>query len=151
MQISDKRSKINFRSLIWHAVFLALASNFMDIDTIIPSMLIKAGGTAFHLGLLTAIMLGGSKIFQLIFASSISKQIYKKKFLLIGINLRFVALVALAFLLYNSNTINNNLIIILIFILISIFALGGSYSAISYNDILGKSVKQESRKHFFSL
>ncbi len=151
MQISDKRSKINFRSFLWHAIFLALASNFMDIDTIIPSMLIKAGGSAFHLGLLTAIMLGGTKIFQLIFASNLSKKIYKKKFLLIGINLRVVSLIALSFLFYNSVLFTNNLIIFLIFFLISTFALGGSYTAISYNDILGKSVKQESRKHFFSL
>ena len=64
MQISLRLSRINFRNFLWHAVFLALASNFMDIGTIIPSMLIKAGGSAFHLGLLTAIMLGGTSIFQ---------------------------------------------------------------------------------------
>jgi MFS family permease len=151
MQILNKRSKINFRNFLWHAVFLALASNFMDIDTIIPSMLIKAGGSAFHLGLLTAIMLGGTKIFQLIFASNISKKIFKKKFLLVGINLRVISLIALATLFYYSILLSNDLIIFLIFLLISIFALAGSYAAISYNDILGKSVKPESRKHFFSL
>lgn len=55
MQLSEHNSRSNVQSFLWHAVFLALASNFMDVDTIIPSMLIKAGGTAFHLGLLTAI------------------------------------------------------------------------------------------------
>jgi len=63
MELTDKNSKRNFKAFIWHSTFLALASNFMDVDTIIPSMLIKAGGTSIHLGLLTAIMLGGSSLF----------------------------------------------------------------------------------------
>ncbi|MCD6112295.1 MAG: MFS transporter [Bacteroidales bacterium] len=151
MQISLQQSKINFRSFLWHAVFLALASNFMDVGTIIPSMLIKAGGSAFHLGLLTAIMLGGTSIFQLIFASSLSKKVYKKKFLLIGINLRAFSIIGLSIIFYISGILSDNLIIFLIFLLISIFALSGSYSGVSYNDIFGKSVRQESRKHFFSL
>ena len=151
MQISSRQSKINFINFLWHSVFLALASNFMDVGTIIPSMLIKAGGTAFQLGLLTAIMIGGTRIFQLIFASNLSKKIYKKKFLLIGINLRVISLIALSFVFYKSSILNNEVIILLIFLFMTIFALSGSYAAISYNDILGKSVKQKSRKHFFSL
>ena len=68
MELTEKKSKINFNSFLWHSVFLALASNFMDVDTIIPSMLIKAGGNSIHLGVLTAIMLGGTSLFQLVFA-----------------------------------------------------------------------------------
>ena len=151
MQISQKRSRINFKSFLWHSIFLALATNFMDVDTIIPSMLIKAGGTSVHLGILTAIMIGGTRIFQLIFASNLSKKSVKKKFLLIGINLRVLSLIFLGVMFYKSGSLSGDLIIFLIFLLISVFSLSGSYSAISYNDILGKSIRQESRKHFFSL
>ena len=123
----------------------------MDVDTIIPSMLIKAGGTSVHLGILTAIMIGGTRIFQLIFASNLSKKSVKKKFLLIGINLRVLSLIFLGGMFYKSGSLSGDLIIFLIFLLISVFSLSGSYAAISYNDILGKSIRQESRKHFFSL
>ncbi|MCD4772734.1 MAG: MFS transporter [Bacteroidales bacterium] len=151
MQISAKRSKINFRSFLWHAVFLALASNFMDVDTIIPSMLIKAGGNSVHLGFLTAIMLGGSGVFQLIFAPILSKNSLKLKYLLLGINLRIVALLLMSAMFFFSHSLRGDTIILLIFILISIFSFSGSYSNVSYIDILGKSVKEESRKHFFSI
>lgn len=151
MQISQKRSKINLRSFLWHSIFLALATNFMDVDTIIPSMLIKAGGTSVHLGILTAIMIGGTRIFQLIFASNLSKRTLKKKFLLIGINLRVLSLILLGGMFYKSGSLSGDFIIFLIFLLISLFSLSGSYAAISYNDILGKSIRKESRKHFFSL
>ena len=151
MQISAKRSKINFRSFLWHAVFLALASNFMDVDTIIPSMLIKAGGNSVHLGFLTAIMLGGSSVFQLIFAPILSKNSLKLKYLLLGINLRIIALILMSAMFFFSHSLTGDTIILLIFILISIFSFSGSYANVSYIDILGKSVKEESRKQFFSI
>ncbi|HKJ80030.1 MAG TPA: hypothetical protein VKA10_10865 [Prolixibacteraceae bacterium] len=54
-------SKRNFRSFLWHAAFLAMAKNFMDVDTVIPAMLVEAGGGAIHIGMMTAIMLGGAQ------------------------------------------------------------------------------------------
>ncbi len=149
MQISEKRSKINFRSYLWHAIFLALASNFMDVDTIIPSMLVKAGGNSVHLGLLTAIMLGGSSVMQLVFAPMLSKKPFKLKYLLLGINLRVVALLLISVMFFFSRSLSGDTIIVLIFVLISIFSFSGSYSGISYTDILGKSIRAESRKSFF--
>ncbi len=145
------QSKINFQCFLWHAVFLALASNFMDVNTVIPSMLIKAGGNSVHLGFLTAIMLGGSSIFQLIFAPILSKNPLKLKYLLLGINLRIAALFMMSIMFFFSQSLKGDTIILLIFFLISIFSFSGSYANISYIDILGKSVKEESRKHFFSI
>lgn len=59
-RLTESVSKNNFYAFMWHGVFLALAQNFMDIDTIVPSMIIDAGGNSFHIGLLTAIILGGT-------------------------------------------------------------------------------------------
>jgi len=136
---------------LWHAVFLALASNFMDVDTIIPSMLIKAGGNSVHLGFLTAIMLGGSSVLQLVFAPMLSKNALKLNHLLLGINLRVITLFLISLMLFFSRSLSGDTIIVAIFILISVFSFSGSYSGISYTDILGKSVKAESRKSFFSI
>lgn len=149
--LSEKRSEINFKSFLWHAIFLALASNFMDIDTVIPAMLIQAGGTSFHLGILTAILLGGSSFFQLFFASYLSNKNYKKGYLLTAINLRIFSLFVLSLLFFFSQSLKSDLIILFIFIIISFFALSGSFANISYMDIFGKSVKSEKRKKFFTL
>jgi MFS family permease len=151
MELSEKKSSSNIHSFLWHAVFLALASNFMDVDTIIPSMLIKAGGTPFHLGLLTAIMLGGTRLFQLIFASHLSAKENKKPFLISAINIRVLTLFLLALVFYRSSSLAGTTIIWLIFILITVFALSGSYAGIPYNDIFGKLILQSSRKRFFSI
>lgn len=92
MRLSSDLSWHNYYAFIWHTSFLALAMNFMDVDTVIPAMLIEAGGNGLHIGLMTAIMFGGSSFTQLIFAPFLSNHAYKKKFLLLGINARIVSL-----------------------------------------------------------
>jgi MFS family permease len=151
MKLSDHNSKINFNAFLWHSAFLALASNFMDVDTIIPSMLIKSGGNSIHLGILTAIMLGGSGLFQLIFAGFLSNYSLKRKYLLFGINLRVLALLSLATLFFISPELTGSLLILMIFLLISVFSLSGSFANVSYVDILGKSIKENRRKKLFSM
>lgn len=150
MKLTPAISKRNFNSLVWHAAFLSLAQVFMDVDTIIPAMLVDAGGSAMQIGILTAIMLGGSSFTQLLYAPFVSNHQFKKKFLLLGINSRVFALLGLALMLYFSTIVNEGIIIWMIFILIAIFSFGGAFANVSYTDILGKSILQDSRKSFFS-
>jgi MFS family permease len=151
MELTNKVSKRNFYSLLWHAGFLAFAKVFMDVDTIIPAMLVDAGGSAVQVGILTSIMLGGSSFTQLVYAPFISNFHFKKKFLLLGINSRIFALLGLGLMLYFSAIVNEKNIIWIIFILITIFSFGGAFSNVSYTDILGKSILQDARKPFFSI
>jgi len=150
MTLTSAISKRNFYSLLWHAGFLAFAQSFMDIDTVIPAMLVDAGGSAVQIGILTAIMLGGSSFTQLFFAPFISNYNYKKRFLLLGINSRVLSLLGLGLLLLFSYLINEEYIIWIIFIMITVFSLGGAFSIVGYTDILGKSIISSSRKSFFS-
>ena len=151
MKLSSAISKHNYNSLLWHAGFLAFATNFIDVDTVIPAMMADAGGSAMHIGILTAIMLGGSSFTQLFFAPFISNFAFKKKFLLTGINARILALLLLGVMLFYSSRIEGDYEIVLIFLLITIFSVGGAFANISFTDILGKSLLESSRKPFFSI
>ena len=150
MSLTPEISKRNFYSFLWHASFLAFAQVFMDVDTVIPAMLIESGGGALHVGIMTAILLGGSSFTQLFFAPYISNQSYKKKFLLLGINSRIFSLLGLGSILFYLYFQHSSHIIGIIFVLITIFALGGAFANISYTDILGKTVLADQRKRFFS-
>ena len=150
MALTQKISGHNFRAFLLHATFLAFAKNFMDVDTIIPAMLVEAGGGAMHIGIMTAIMLGGSSFTQLFFAPYLSNKPYKKKFLLLGINTRIFALAGLGVLLYLLKSEKTGFVLWLAFLFITLFSLAGAFANISYTDILGKSVNQEKRKTFFS-
>lgn len=151
MKLNNHTSKHNYFSFLWHAVFLALAINFMDMDTIIPAMMLDAGGSALQLGILTAIMLGGGRVAQLLFTPFLNNRTSKKGYLLGGINGRILSLFGMALLFFFSSHINNNLITWLIFILISLFSFGGAFANINYVDIFGKSILENKRKAFFSI
>ena len=151
MELNEQTSKNNFYCFLWHAIFLALTINFMDMDTIIPAMMIDAGASPLQLGILTAIMVGGARIAQLFFAPFLNNQPSKKGYLLGGINARVLSLAGMALLFYFSVAIKGSIIILAIFILISLFSFSGSFANINYVDILGKSVLQQKRKAFFSI
>jgi MFS family permease len=150
MTLSKKISDHNFYAFLWHAGFLALAKNFIDVDTIIPAMIIESGGEAVHIGIMTAIMLGGASFTQLFFAPYVSNNHFKKKFLLLGINSRIFSLFALGFVLYDSITHQTGGKLGMLFFLIAVFSVSGAFTNISYVDVLGKSVNQDKRKKFFS-
>ena len=142
-------AKRNFNSFVWHAVFLALTKNFVNINTVIPTMLIEAGGSSIHLGVLTAIMVGGTGFMQIFFASFLTHKERTKKYLLIGINLRVGALLILGYLLSFAGGLEGDYVIGFILLLMTIFSFSGAFAGIAYNDILGKSIHIDSRKSFF--
>lgn len=114
-------------------------------------MVIDSGGRAMHIGIMTAIMMGGSSFTQLIFAPYISNNSYKKKYLLFGINLRILSLFALGLILFYFNGRESTFLLGAVFILITMFSIAGAFANISYTDILGKSVNEKKRKTFFSV
>ena len=151
MHLTNQISRNNFLSFLWHSTFLALAQSFMDIDTIMPSMILEAGGNGVHIGIFTAIVLGGSSISQLVFVPYLNNSHSKKKHLLAGVNIRVLSLFGIAVLLYFSTSLKGNMVIAMIFLLITVFSLSGAFANISYTDIFGKSINAESRKSFLSI
>ncbi|MBN2278957.1 MAG: MFS transporter [Candidatus Marinimicrobia bacterium] len=150
MTLNVPISNHNFFAFLWHALFLALANNFMDIDTVLPAMLLDAGGNSILLGFLTAVMIGSGQVSQLVFAPFLSKKTEKKWYLLAGINLRIISLIFLAVLFATAQSLKGPVFIPLIFLLITVFSVSGGFSNINYVDILGKSILHNQRKHFFS-
>ena len=151
LPLTNQISRHNYYSFLWHATFLALAQSFMDIETIMPAMIIESGENAVHVGALTAIMLGGSSFFQLMYVPYLNNNKFKKKYLLAGINIRVLSLSGMALMLYFSISLKGDMVIGLIFILIAFFSLSGAFANISYTDIFGKSIIPESRKSFLSI
>ena len=151
MELTSRISRHNFWSYLWHAGFFALAVNFMDTDTVIPAVLIRAGGGPLAVGILTAIMLGLSRLFQLLFAGLFEPYPCKKRFMVTGIFLRIFSLALVAFSLFYSANMSRGMLIGMIFFAMTLFSVSGSLANVPYIDILGKSIAREDRKRFFSV
>jgi len=66
--VSVSDAKQNFYAFIWHALFLAFVSTFVDVNTVLSSFILKIGGSSIHVGMITAISIGLPMITQLLFA-----------------------------------------------------------------------------------
>ncbi|MDA3904040.1 MAG: MFS transporter [Desulfuromusa sp.] len=141
--------KRNYYAFQWHAIFFALTATFTEINTVLPSLIVKVGGGTVQIGLLTAIMVGTPIIGQLLFASYLHMQPRKRGFLLLGVGLRVAALATVALILLVAESIVPQILIRLIFVLMFVFALSGTFAGVSYTDILGKSIAVEQRNQFF--
>ena len=139
----------NYLAFLWHAGFLALTTTFTDINTVLPSLVVRSGGTSVHLGVLTAIMVGTPILAQLLFASYLHLKRRKKPYLLLGINLRVISLALVAVVLRRAGSLSPGAVIALVFALMFMFALSGTFAGVSYTDVLGKSVAAEERSRFF--
>ncbi len=137
--------KRNYFAFLLHALFLALTLNFIDVNTVVPNMLAELGANETHLGILSAIMIGGTSFMQLIFATLIIPMRKKKPALLTGIYLRVLSLCILGLFLFSMSE-RSEWKIWATLALMAMFSFGGSFANISYTDILGKSIAEERRK-----
>ncbi|WP_241230037.1 MFS transporter [Thermosipho globiformans] len=146
MEINIERK--NFFAFIWHAIFLAFASSFIEINTVVPSLILKAGGSEFIVGLVTGITVGTPLIAQLLFASLLVSKPLKKPYLLIGIYLRISSLFLIALVL--SVHFTNKFVLLFTILGLTIFSFSGVFAGVSYTDLLGKSISKENLRKFMS-
>lgn len=139
----------NSFAFIWHAFWLALAETFTDKNSVLPGLILLAGGTQTDIGTLTTIMIGVPLIAQILFATVLLKKQFKKKYLLFGIYLRVIAFLGVALSIIFLNEFSPRLFILIIFLWMALFSISGAYAGISYNDLLGKSIEGKHRKKFF--
>jgi len=131
----------------WHAFFLAVTTSFTEVNTVMPALILEAGGTEVAVGVLTAIMLGLPLITQLVFAGFLHTRERKKPYLLLAINLRVLALgaAAVGIALYGTGT----MIIPIVFAAMTVFALSGAFAGVSYTELVGNLVRTANRRAFF--
>ncbi|MEJ2578094.1 MAG: MFS transporter [Kineosporiaceae bacterium] len=134
-------------SFFWHAFFLAVTTSFTEVNTVMPALVLAAGGGAATVGALTAIMLGLPLVAQLLFAGFLSTRPRKKPFLLLGINLRVLALAGGAAAIAGFGT--DTRIIPAVFAAITVFALSGAFAGVSYTELIGTLVPTAQRREFF--
>lgn len=144
----DPRYGRNFFAFIWHGLFLAFVSTFIDANTVLSSFILNIGGSSVHVGILTGISIGLPMITQLLFAGFLSGRPRKKPFLLAGIYLRVLALAGMGYTLSISGRSNPEQLLLMIFLWIGIFAVSGAFAGISYTDLLGKIFAGQQRKRF---
>ncbi len=141
-------NKRNFYGFLWHALWFAFTSAFTDYNTVLPALIIKAGGAMWHIGILTFLSIGIPLASQLIFTPFVSTRPRKKPYLLLGINLRIIALAGIGWTIYLF--LHNPAFapfMVNVYLWMLLFTFSGAFAGLSYTHILGLSFQGDARKH----
>lgn len=141
---------------LWHAFFLAITMSMIEFNTVFPSLISSLTGSKIIFGAIYSIMFGVPFIFNVFFGHYLSSKKFKKKFLIIGINLRAFSFLGMAFFTYRYANQNPLMVVISLFFWVFLFSFSGGFAGIVYTDLIGKFLKKGERgslyafKQFFS-
>jgi MFS family permease len=139
----------NYMGFLWHAIFLSLTTTFTEVNTVIPALILSLGGSSFHVGIVSAIVIGLPVVTKLFFSSFLSSRKNKKPYLLLGINLRVLALISIAVTLIYYKSFSFIVILLLLYFELLVFSVGGAFASLPYVYLLG-SLSKKLRINFFT-
>ncbi len=139
----------NYIGFLWHAIFLSLTTTFTEVNTVIPALILSLGGSSFHVGIVSAIVIGLPIVTKLFFSSFLSSRANKKPYLLLGINLRILALISIAVTLIYYKSFSFITILLLLYFELLVFSVGGAFASLPYVYLLG-SLPKKLRINFFT-
>jgi MFS family permease len=141
---------------LWHAFFLAITMSMIEFNTVFPSLISSLTGSKIIFGAIYSVMFGVPLIFNVMFGHYLSSKQFKKKYLLLGINLRAFSFLGMAFFTYKYANQNPSMVIISLFFLVFLFSFSGGFAGIVYTDLIAKFFKKRELgslyafKQFFS-
>ena len=142
--------KRNYFGFLWHAVFLSITITFTEVNTVIPAMILQIGGGELQVGIAGAIMIGVPLIAQLNFSGFLHERSRKKPWLLLGITLRIISLVLIAFTMLSIQRLSVLQGLAIVYAELLLFNVSGAFASVSYVDLIGKSFSTELRRRFFT-
>jgi len=128
----------------------------IEFNTVFPSLISSLTGSKIIFGAIYSIMFGVPLIFNVMFGHYLSSKKFKKKYLLLGINLRAFSFLGMAFFTYKYANQNPSMVIMSLFFWVFLFSFSGGFAGIVYTDLIGKFLKKGERgnlyafKQFFS-
>ena len=145
------KKKLVYIIFIWHSFFLAITSSMIDFNTVFPSFISSLTGSKIIFGAIYSILFGVPFIFNLLFSHYLSSKKFKKRFLLLGINVRAFSFLGMAFFTYLYAKEHPSTVIISLFFMVFLFSFSGGFAGIVYTDIIGKLLKKGKRGKLYTL
>mgnify|MGYP000103125084 CR=1 FL=1 len=143
-------SQRTYYGFLWHAIFFSITVTFTEVNTVLPALILDLGGSSYHIGIISAIMIGIPLITKLMFTSFLSKQERKQPYLLLGINLRVISLLLIAMTLIYQTRLSFTTVILLIYGELFLFSISGAFAGLPYIHIVGGTLSSDIRKRFFT-
>ncbi|MFO7941999.1 MAG: hypothetical protein R6U92_05100, partial [Bacillota bacterium] len=137
---SPRDTRVNFAGGIIHAIFFRISVAFAEPTTILPVYIMLLTGSKTHVGFLTSVLLAGEVLPTLLFSRLLEPRRRKLPGLLVAVFSRAGSWLAIGLLTWHLGDADPNVTLMILFVLIGIFALGGSLGGVALMDVVGKVI-----------
>ncbi len=135
--------------LLAEVTLFMFASSVLDVRTLLPAFVRGYSSSLILIGLLPAIRSGGNLLPQLIAAHFMRSHARKKPWLIAGCLIRSLPVAATALLLVFQPHASAAMVLGLLYVSLTIFAVANSFGSLAWWDILGKVIPRGERPGFF--
>lgn len=149
MSSARSQSGRNFAALTWHGTFMAAGTALTQPTTLLPAYVALLGGSPSWVGLMTTLLTAGSVLPQLAFAQWVESKARKRPFLIGAVYARAASLLTLGGLTLWLGRDGGIVLLAVLAVLLTAFAVGGSLGSVAYTDVYGKSVPPGRRGRFY--
>lgn len=146
--VTERRNAVG---LAWHGTFLAAASALAQPTTILPAYVLLLGGSPLAVGVMLTLLLSGSVLPELFFAYVVEGAARKRPFLIVAVYSRAAAWLALGVTSLVFARSGPGTLLLLLFLLLTAFSLGGSLGSVAYTGIFGQSIAPGQRGRFYAM
>ncbi len=150
MAAGTARERRNYVGLAWHGTFLAAATALGQPTTILPAYVALLGGSPLVVGAMLSVLLAGSVVPELLFAHVVEGSPRKKPYLLLAVFSRAGSWLLLGALTWLWAGKGGLVLLVLLFGLLAVFAVGGSLGSVAYTDVFGRSIAPGVRGRFYA-
>lgn len=145
---SSRDTRVNFAGGIIHAIFFRISVAFAEPTTILPVYIMLLTGSKTHVGLLTSVLLAGEVLPTLFFSRFLEPRRRKLPGLLVAVFSRAGSWLAIGLLTWYLGDTDPGITLLILFVLIGVFALGGSLGGVALMDVVGKVIPDNKRGLF---
>jgi MFS family permease len=143
------RAQRAYRLGIANGVLFLMGMAFMDPATVLPSFVSRLTDSELAIGLVSAITLGGFYLPQLFIANHLQSRPYKRPLYILGALLRGLGLLTAIPLVYFLALPHPPLALAALFLCYAVSTTGGGLSAITFFDIVAKTIPGNRLGRFF--
>jgi MFS family permease len=150
MAMAAATTRRNFIALAWQGAFLTGATALAQPTTILPAYVAALGGSPLLVGLMLTVLLAGNVVPELLFAHVVEGSPRKRPYLLVAVFSRAAAWLILGAATWLLRRGAAGELLFVLFLLLAVFAVGGSLGSVAYTDVYGKSIPAGARGRFYA-
>ncbi len=139
----------SFTGGVIHGVALAASTAFAEPNSVLPSFVTALSPARWLVGAVSAMLIGGQVLLQVVFAYFLQGRARRQPYLLGAVFVRATSWAVLGAVVAGRPGLSHGAILALFFALVTLFSATGGLGGVAFTDVIGGAIPAENRGRFY--